>query len=94
MQIIRDRRSFLTGLSAIGAAGLLRPGDLLAATDPPPETTSVRLPRWIGGNYCWAAAYIAGELLRAEGFTDVQYIQGDPKSISRCGWPAARRISA
>ena len=39
---------------------------------------SIRLPRWIGGAYCWAGLYLAGELLRAEGFTDVNYVQGDP----------------
>ena len=44
----------------------------------PLETRSIRLPRWIGGAYCWAGLYLAGELLRAEGFTDVNYVQGDP----------------
>ena len=42
MQIIRNRRSFLTGLSAIGAAGLLRTDKVLAASEPPLETTAVR----------------------------------------------------
>jgi NitT/TauT family transport system substrate-binding protein len=76
MQIIRDRRSFLTGLSAIGAAGLLGNGDLLAAAEQPPETTSVRLPRYLGGAICWAAEYLAGEMLRAEGII-VRFVQGD-----------------
>ena len=37
MQIIRNRRSFLTGLSAIGAAGLLGSDKSLAASEPPPD---------------------------------------------------------
>lgn len=78
MQIIRNRRSVLTGLSAIGAAGLLGNGDLLAAAEQPPETTSVRLPRYIGGAICWAAEYLAGEMLRAEGLT-VRFFQGDTR---------------
>jgi len=76
MQIIRSRRSFLTGLSALGAAGILGTDDLLAAAEAPPETTSVRLPRYIGGAYCWAAPYFAGEMLRAEGLT-VRFFEGD-----------------
>ncbi len=31
--------------------------------------------------------YLAGELLRADGFTDVQYIQGDPK-VDQWAWIA------
>ncbi len=28
-------------------------------------------------SYCWAGLYVAGELLRAEGFTDVRYLEAD-----------------
>ena len=59
-----------------------------ARAEPPPETTTVRLPRYFeddGG--CWAALYIAGELLRAEGFTDVRYVQGDT-SVDHSLWIA------
>ena len=72
MQIIRNRRSFLTGLSAIGAAGLLRPDKLLAASEPPPETTTVRLAKLPA--ICMAPQYAAKELLHAEGFTEVRYV--------------------
>jgi NitT/TauT family transport system substrate-binding protein len=51
------------------------------------ETTTVRLPRWIGSSYCWAGAYIAGELMRADGFTDVRYVQGDEK-VDQSEWIA------
>jgi NitT/TauT family transport system substrate-binding protein len=79
-----NRRKVLAGLSALGAAGLIsRP----AAAEPPPETTTVRLPRWVGGSYCWAGAYIAGEFMRAEGFTDVRYVEGD-RSVDQAEWIA------
>ena len=76
MHIIQNRRHFLAGAAAAGAAGLMG-APSLARAEPPPETTTVRLPRYFeddGG--CWAALFIAGELLSAEGFT-VQYVQGD-----------------
>jgi len=77
MQNIQNRRSFLAGAAAASSAGLFARASSVSA-EPAPETTKVRLPRWIGGGYCWAGAYIADELLRAEGFT-VYYFQGDPK---------------
>jgi NitT/TauT family transport system substrate-binding protein len=82
MQIIQNRRRFLAGAAAIGAAGIV--GSTTEAWgETPPETTSVRLPQWKDGAYCWAGLYLAGELLRADGFTDVQYVQGDPKQDQR-----------
>jgi NitT/TauT family transport system substrate-binding protein len=76
MLINQDRRAFLAGVSAalVGATGY---DEAVAAAEPAPETTTVRLPQWIGGAYCWAAEYIAGKLLRAEGI-EVQFVQGDP----------------
>lgn len=86
MQIIQNRRRFLAGLTAAGGAGLI--GTSRSAwAEPPPETTSIRLPRYVGGAYCWAGVYIAGELLRAEGFTDVRYVQGDT-SVDHSAWIA------
>jgi NitT/TauT family transport system substrate-binding protein len=86
MQIIQNRRRFLAGLTAAGAAGLTGTATQ-AWAEAPPETTSVRLPRYIGGAYCWAGVYIAGEMLRAEGFTDVRYVQGDT-SVDHSVWIA------
>ena len=86
MSFIQDRRTFVAGLTASGAAGLIGFPTPVAA-DQPPETTSVRLPRYVGGAYCWAGLYIAGELLRAEGFTDVRYVQGD-KKVDHSEWIA------
>ncbi len=66
-----SRREFLE-LTLVGATGLLglKPG--LVAAEPPPETTTIRLHRVPG--ICIAPEYIAEELLKAEGFTDVQYV--------------------
>jgi len=66
------RREFVSGLTA-GAAGLLglRPED--AAAEPPPETTRLRVHH--SESLCLAPQYVAEDLLRAEGFTDVQYVR-------------------
>ena len=66
MQIIQNRRHFLAGAAAAGAAGLIG-ASTSARAEPPPETTSVRLPRYIGGAYCWAGVYMAGETAARRG---------------------------
>ena len=72
MQIQQNRRHFLTSLTAAGAAGLLSHRPALAA-EAPPETTTIRLASTTG--ICFAPLDVAEELLRAEGFTDVQYVK-------------------
>ena len=79
MQMMQSRRRFLTTLSATGAAGILSAGNS-NAQDVPPETKSVRLAKHSG--ICIAPQYIADELLRAEGFTDVQYVVRPPAVLS------------
>ncbi|MHB9448920.1 ABC transporter substrate-binding protein [Mesorhizobium sp. RSR565B] len=86
MQTIQTRRRFLAGAAMVGAAGIVGLPESLHA-EPPLETTTVRLPWWVDTSYCWAGAYIAGELMRAEGFTDVRYVKGD-KSIDQSEWIA------
>jgi NitT/TauT family transport system substrate-binding protein len=71
MQIRQNRRHFLAGLSATGAAGILGPPGVFAA-EGPPEVTTVRLPQNPG--ICLAPGYIAEELLRTEGFTEIRYV--------------------
>jgi len=66
------RRDFLTHTSLAGAAGLLGVRPDQAAAEPPPETTRLRMVRI--PSICQSPQYLAEELLRAEGFTDVQYI--------------------
>ena len=69
-----SRRRFLAGVA--GTAGLfgLRPPRSIAA-EPPPETTTLRLQQFPSG--CQGPIHVAGELLRGEGFTDVQYVRTD-----------------
>ena len=71
MHIIQSRRDFLTTLSAAGATGLLRARESLA-DQAPPETTTIRLP--FNSNLCVAPQYVAEDLLRAEGFTEIRYV--------------------
>jgi NitT/TauT family transport system substrate-binding protein len=68
-----SRREFLTKLGLAGSAVLLGWQTELTATEPPPETTSLRLLEIPA--LCWAPQYVAEELLRAEGFSRVQYIK-------------------
>jgi len=69
-----DRREFVKGLAALaGSTGLLGYDLRPAAAEPPPETTRIRLAQIPG--ICVAPQYVAEELLRGEGFTDVQYVK-------------------
>jgi NitT/TauT family transport system substrate-binding protein len=66
------RRRFLTTAS-LTAAGNLVYSRRLVAGEEALETTSVRLFR--GTPICGAPAYVAEELLRTEGFTDIRYVE-------------------
>ena len=72
MHVLQSRRDFLTTLSAAGAAGVLGTHTALA-DEAPPETTTVRI-AWYP-NICTAPGFIAEDLLHAEGFTDVRFVQ-------------------
>jgi NitT/TauT family transport system substrate-binding protein len=67
-----SRRQFLTTLALAGTAGLPRLAPALAA-EGALETTTVRLVN--DGSICIAPEYAAEELLRAEGFTDIRYVE-------------------
>jgi NitT/TauT family transport system substrate-binding protein len=79
MHIMQSRRDFLASLSAAGAAGLVGVGRPLAA-EGSLETTAVRLVRTSG--ICVAPIYLAEELLRAEGFTEVQYLSAPAGGVA------------
>jgi len=72
MRTLPTRRDVMATATAIGAAAFLSPGAALA-DEGPPETTTIR----IGHNatICLAPGYIADDLLRAEGFTDIRYLK-------------------
>ena len=69
------RRTFLGGLTATVA--MARP----AGAEPPPETTRIRLVKI--PSICRSPQYIAEDLLKAEGFSEVEYVerQGGGASI-------------
>ena len=68
-----DRRAFLKALSAGSAASLGGWSPSLLAAEPPPETNSLRLAQVPG--ICFAPQYVAEELLRGEGFSDIRYLR-------------------
>jgi len=70
--MIQTRRRFLTTLSLAGAAGYVCAPRSLAA-EGPPETTTVRFVK--NPVICMAPQYAAEGLLRAEGFTEIGYIE-------------------
>ena len=66
------RRQFLESTSVLGAASLLG-YSRIAAAEPPPETRKIRLVH--APAICFAPQYLAEELLRLEGFSEVSYVE-------------------
>jgi len=80
MPMIQTRRRFLTAAALAGAADLIRPPQTLAA-EGPLETTTVRL---LKPGLCVSTLYVAEELLRAEGFTDIRFVdRPDARAIGQ-----------
>jgi NitT/TauT family transport system substrate-binding protein len=78
--MMQTRRRFLTTASLAGAAGIARVPKV-KAKEGPLETTTVRILRNSG--ICLAPQYVADQLLRAEGFDDVRYVdQGASLDLS------------
>src|SRR5215469_14862862 len=75
MPMTQTRRGFLATLPMAAAAGLLRASPALAA-EGPLEHTTIRLTKI--ANLCFAPEYVADALLRAEGFTDIRYVEMVP----------------
>jgi NitT/TauT family transport system substrate-binding protein len=72
MRTTHTRRRFLSTLSAAGAASILA-ARRSSSQEAPPETGTIRLAKIPG--ICIAPQYVAEELLRGEGFTNVQYVE-------------------
>ncbi|MBC7943954.1 MAG: ABC transporter substrate-binding protein [Burkholderiales bacterium] len=66
-------RKFLSGATLTGTAALLGLKSKSAAAEPPLETTRIRIHD--APITCFAPAFIADELLKAEGFTEVEYVK-------------------
>jgi NitT/TauT family transport system substrate-binding protein len=75
MTIVQTRRRFLTSLAAAGAAGLAHASGARGA-EGALETTTVRIDK--DRSTCAAPQDVAEELLRAEGFTDIRYVEMEP----------------
>jgi NitT/TauT family transport system substrate-binding protein len=75
MPINHTRRRFISTLALAAAAGPIGPPRAFAA-EGTLETTTVRLLKFPG--ICIAPQYVAEELLRGDGFTDIRYIEAGP----------------
>src|SRR6478735_8105321 len=87
MPIVQNRRHLLTNIAVAGATGFaglsaagLYGGRKSVAAEPPPEVTTIRLER--DPSLC-IAPQVVEELLRAEGFTDIRYVDLTPELIRR-----------
>jgi NitT/TauT family transport system substrate-binding protein len=72
-----SRRQFVAGLTLAGTTGLLGVRPEATVAEPPPETTRLRVLQSL--SLCLAPQYVAEDLLRGEGFTEVQYVPHGPK---------------
>ena len=82
MQSRQSRRRLLATLSSAAGVSLIGSPNVFAQ-QAPPETTTIRIAKIAG--ICIAPQYVADELLRAEGFTDIRYVAADagiPASLS------------
>jgi len=68
-----SRRRFLGGVTLAGAAGCLGLHARQGAAEPVPETTRIRFVH--DPSLCVTPQYLAEELLRADGFNEVQYVE-------------------
>ena len=85
-----QRRKMLRLLGAAGAAGIFGMPSRSAYAEPPPETTRLRIGKV--RSVCLAPQYVAEELLRAEGFTEIEYIGEGP--VGAGGVPGAQALGA
>jgi NitT/TauT family transport system substrate-binding protein len=81
------RRDFLTRSTLGGVAGLLGVRPERVAAELPPETTTIRLYRPLTTGICVAPQLVAEELMKTEGFIEVQH-----STVTRAG--ANRALAA
>jgi hypothetical protein len=88
-----NRREFLTNAALAGTGALLGLQSNSLAAEPPPETTKLRLIR--GPSICQAPQTASEELLRSEGFTDVQEVKKEGNITARIqAWPREKATSS
>jgi NitT/TauT family transport system substrate-binding protein len=78
--VLQTRRRFLRSAALVGVAGML---PLLAAraAEPAPETMTIKLP--IDPAMCTMPQMITRQLLQAEGFTEVHFVNEPPGNPSK-----------
>lgn len=74
-----SRRAFLGTAALAGTGALWGSRSEAIAAEPPPETTTLRMVHPPG--ICMAPQLVAEELLRGEGFVDIQYVKTSAKGI-------------
>jgi len=67
-----SRRRFVARVSALGGGAALNIFSKASCAEPPPDIERIRLVQ--APTYCLAPQYLAEDLLRAEGFADIQYV--------------------
>jgi len=73
VQIIQSRRTFMAGLTAAAATGLIGT-PTQARAEPGPEITRIRTSVFPKISDCQTPFYAAEDLLRNEGFTEIEFI--------------------
>jgi NitT/TauT family transport system substrate-binding protein len=85
MHIMQSRRDFLASASLAAGASVLGTRASIA-DEVPPETMTVRLPKFFPAS-CDTPVYFADRLLHAEGFTDVHFVEGE-SAVDSSQWIA------
>src|SRR3954453_730769 len=87
MPVVQSRRNLLTNIALTGATGFaglsaagLYGGRKSVAAEPPPEVTTIRFEK---DPVTCLAPQAAEELLRAEGFTDIRYVEATDAHVRR-----------
>jgi NitT/TauT family transport system substrate-binding protein len=80
MSIIQTRRRFLCSAALAGSACML-PSLRARAADQGPETTTIRLGKTSA--ICTMPQMIPQQLLEAEGFTDIRFVEETPKATEQ-----------
>src|SRR3954465_7505850 len=85
MPIVQSRRHLLTNIAVAGAPGFaglaaagLYGGRKSLAAEPPPEVTTIRFEK---DPVTCIAPQVFQELLRAEGFTDIRYVDAGSETV-------------
>ena len=78
----RGRRTFVKSLAALAGSAALLGYDIRQAASELPETTTIRIMN-AAGFICVAPQFVAQEMLRLEGFTDIRYVEVTEADIRR-----------